>query len=122
MHTTTTTPLPALPGGRKPLGARNAAIAALGIVSAVMVAAGVAVGGDKPVPPHTPAAPAAPAASVTVTISPSSLGRQGVIEVRFPEKPAREVLAGLKAHGFRWNGRDKCWWGKDATYADSLKG
>jgi hypothetical protein len=61
MHTTTTTSAPALPGGRKPLRARNAAIAALGIVSAVMVAAGAAIGGGKPVPSHTPAAPAASA-------------------------------------------------------------
>ena len=61
---TTTTPTAALPGGRKPLRARNAAIAALGIVSAVMVAAGVAIGGGKPMP-HAPApavsAPAIPA-------------------------------------------------------------
>jgi hypothetical protein len=63
MHTTTT-PTAALPGGRKPLRARNGAIAALGIVSAVMVAAGVAIGGGKPMP-HAPApaagAPALPA-------------------------------------------------------------
>jgi len=59
MHTTTTTPAPALPGGRKSLRARNAAIAGLGIVSAVMVAAGAAIGGGKPTPSHTPAAPAA---------------------------------------------------------------
>ena len=63
MHTTTTTTPPGLPGGRKPLRARNAAIAALGIVSAVMVAAGAAVGGGKPTLSHTPAAstPASPA-------------------------------------------------------------
>jgi hypothetical protein len=64
MHTTTTTPVTSLPGGRKPLRARNAAIAALGIVSAVMVAAGAAIGGGKPMP-HAPApaasAPASPA-------------------------------------------------------------
>jgi hypothetical protein len=53
MHTTTATPAPALPGGRNPLRARNAAIAALGIVSAVMVAAGAAIGGGKPTPSHT---------------------------------------------------------------------
>jgi hypothetical protein len=52
MHTTTTTPAPALPGGRNPLRARNAA-KALGIVSAVMVAAGAAIGGGKPTPSHT---------------------------------------------------------------------
>jgi hypothetical protein len=60
MHTTTTTSAGALSGGRKPLRARNAAIAMLGIVSAVMVAAGIAIGGGKPVPPHTPAASASP--------------------------------------------------------------
>lgn len=61
MHTTTTTtaPAPALPGGRKPLRARTAAIAALGIVSALMVAAGAAIGGGTPTPSQTPAAPAA---------------------------------------------------------------
>jgi|RhiMetdeSRZDD1v2_1073273.scaffolds.fasta_scaffold71636_5 hypothetical protein len=53
MHTTTTTPAPALPGGRNPVRARNAAIAALGIVSAVMVAAGAAIGGGKPTPSQT---------------------------------------------------------------------
>jgi hypothetical protein len=58
MHTTTT-PAPARPGGRRPLRARNAAIAALGIVSAVMVAAGVAIGGGMQTPSHPPAAPAA---------------------------------------------------------------
>jgi hypothetical protein len=63
MHTTTTTPAPALPGERKPLRARNAAIAALGIVSAVMVASGAAIGGGVPTPSHTPVAstPASPA-------------------------------------------------------------
>jgi len=50
MRTTTATPGLALPGVRKPLRARNAAIAALGIVSAVMLAAGAAIGGSKPVP------------------------------------------------------------------------
>jgi hypothetical protein len=112
MHTTTT-PTAALPGGRRPLRARNAAIAALGIVSAVMVA----IGGGKPVPPHTPAAPAA---SGTVTVSPSSLGRPGVVEVRFAEKPVPAVLAGLKAHGFRWAPSTGCWYGPDAAYAESL--
>jgi hypothetical protein len=50
MHTTTTTA--ACPGSRKPFRARNTAIAAVGVVSAVMVAVGVAIGG-KPTPPHT---------------------------------------------------------------------
>ena len=59
MHTTTTTPAPAPPGGRTQLRVRNAAIAALGVVSAAIVAAGITLGGGKPVPSHTPAAPAA---------------------------------------------------------------
>ena len=62
MHTTTTTPAPDLPGGRKPLRARNAAIAALGVVCAAIVAAGVAIGGE-PTPSRTPAAPAASASA-----------------------------------------------------------
>jgi hypothetical protein len=77
MNTTTTTAAPTRPSGRKPLRARNSAIAALGIVSAVMVAAAAAIGGGKPVPPLHPAASAAHADSGAVTISPSSLGRNG---------------------------------------------
>ena len=61
MHATTTTPAPALPGGPALLRARNAAIAVLGIASAAIVAAGLAIGGDKTAPSHTPAAPAASA-------------------------------------------------------------
>jgi hypothetical protein len=81
------------------------------------VSAPIAVGGGKPVPPHTPAAPAA---SGAVTISPSSLGPEGVIEIRFADKPAPEVLAGLKAHGFRWARRSRCWHGRDRAYEESL--
>src|SRR5262249_18733748 len=59
-----TTPTAALPRGRGPHRPRKAAIAPIGIVSAVMVAAGVAIGGGKPMP-HAPAttagAPALPA-------------------------------------------------------------
>jgi hypothetical protein len=40
MHATTTTTAPARSGGHKPLRARNAAIAALGIVSAPIAADG----------------------------------------------------------------------------------
>jgi hypothetical protein len=75
MHTTTTTAAPALSGGRKPLRARNAAIAALGIVSAVMVAAGVAIGGGKPVPPRT-AVPAASAPTLPAEPAPAQRGDQ----------------------------------------------
>jgi hypothetical protein len=113
MHATTTTTAPARPCRRKPLSARNAAIAALGIVSAPIAAAGAAVGGGKPVPLHTPAAPAA---SRAVTISPSALVREGVIEIRFAEKPAPEVLAGL----IRWARRSRCRHGRDRAYAENL--
>lgn len=51
-----------------------------------------------------------------------SEGRNGNTEVRFPEAPAAEVRKGLKDHGFRWNGRDMCWYGKDASYADQVAG
>lgn len=61
--------------------------------------------------------PTAPVDGVTV-----SEGQAGNTEVRFPDKPAFEVRKGLKDHGFRWNGRDKCWYGKDAAYANSLAG
>jgi hypothetical protein len=60
MHTTAANPALARPGGRRPLRVRNVAIAALGVVSAIMVAAGAAIGGGQPVP-HIPAAPAASA-------------------------------------------------------------
>jgi hypothetical protein len=66
MNTTTTTL--ASPGGPQPLRARNAAIVALGTVSAAG-AAGAAIGGSTPTPSHTLAAPAAsaPAAPRTST-------------------------------------------------------
>jgi hypothetical protein len=62
MHTTTTTPAPALSGGRKPLRARNAAIAALGVACAAIVAAGITLGG-KPTLSRTPDVPAASASA-----------------------------------------------------------
>jgi hypothetical protein len=69
MNTTTTTSAAASPDGRQPLPARNVAIAALGIVSALIAAAGVAIGGGTPTPSHPPASPAtsAPAALRTGT-------------------------------------------------------
>lgn len=71
--------------------------------------------------PGAQAAPAAAPASVGgVTVSPSSLGREGVVEVRFADKPAQEVLDGLKARGFRWARGNRCWYGSDVAYAESL--
>jgi hypothetical protein len=71
--------------------------------------------------PDRPAAPTAlEGTSGAVTVSPSSLGRAGVVEVRFADKPAPEVLAGLKAHGFRWARGNRCWYGRDTAYAEAL--
>lgn len=76
--------------------------------------------------PEKPAAAAPSAASVmtsgAVTVSPSSLGKDGVVEIRFAAKPAPEVLADLKAHGFRWARGNQCWYGRDVAYAEALAG
>jgi hypothetical protein len=55
-----------------------------------------------------------------VTISPSSLGRAGVVEVRFAEKPAEEVRAALKAAGFRWARGNACWYGPESRLPSEL--
>lgn len=57
-----------------------------------------------------------------VTISPSSIGRDGVVEIRFADRPGDEVLSELKAHGFRWARGNRCWYGRDTAYAESLAG
>lgn len=44
-----------------------------------------------------------------VTISPGT--KPGFVEVRFPEKPAPEVLDELKAARFRWSRHSACWYG-----------
>lgn len=63
----------------------------------------------------------APAASGgAVTVRPSSIGREGVVEVIFAEKPSPEVRDGLKAHGFRWARSNGCWYGRDTAYAEEL--
>jgi hypothetical protein len=46
-------------------------------------------------------------------IRPSSLGRPGVVEVHFDQKPSPETLATLKAAGFRWARGNRCWYGKE---------
>lgn len=43
-----------------------------------------------------------------VTIS-ENTDKQG-IELRFPEKPAAEVLSNLKANGWRWSRFSQCWY------------
>lgn len=73
--------------------------------------------------PSAPAGPPSPAAGAgggAVTVSPSSLGRDGVVEIRFAERPGDDVLAGLRAHGFRWARGNRCWYGSDAAYAQAL--
>jgi hypothetical protein len=45
-------------------------------------------------------------------IRPSSLGRPGVIEVRFPSKPPAATLAVLRSAGFRWARGNRCWYGR----------
>ena len=71
--------------------------------------------------PDRPAAPAV-ASSAGVVVRPSSTGREGFVEVAFAEKPARETLDALKAHGFRWARGSGCWYGRDAAFAQSLAG
>jgi hypothetical protein len=71
--------------------------------------------------PDRPAAPAV-ASSAGVVVRPSSTGREGFVEVVFAEKPARETLDALKAHGFRWARGSGCWYGRDAAFAQSLAG
>jgi hypothetical protein len=70
--------------------------------------------------PERPAAVPPSGTAGPVTVSPSSLGRDGVVEVRFAEKPDAEVISGLKAHGFRWARGNRCWYGCDTAYAEAL--
>jgi hypothetical protein len=55
-----------------------------------------------------------------VTVQPSSLGKPGVVEVKFAGKPAAETRAALKAHGFRWAPSNSVWYGRDKAFAQSL--
>lgn len=69
-----------------------------------------------------PTAPAAPAAGATVTENTEKNG----LEIRFPSKPAAEVLESLKAAGWRWSRFSQCWYTRrsDAArqFAESLSG
>ena len=42
---------------------------------------------------------------------------KGGLEIRFPEKPARDVLDTLKAHGWRWSRFNHCWYMKKSDQA-----
>lgn len=55
-----------------------------------------------------------------VTVSPSSIGRAGVVEVRFVEKPDEQVRAQLKAAGFRWARSTSCWYGPESRLPSGL--
>lgn len=64
--------------------------------------------------------PELPGGPGAVTLSPSSIGREGVVEIRFSEKPAEEARDALTAHGFRWARGNRCWYGTDIAYAEAL--
>jgi len=70
--------------------------------------------------PAAPAVPATSAGTGGVTVSPSSTGREGVVEIRFASRPGDGTLSDLKAHGFRWARGNRCWYGSDTAYAETL--
>ena len=70
--------------------------------------------------PERTETPSTPTGTGDVTVSPSSLGRDDVVEIRFADKPDAEVISGLKTHGFRWARGNRCWYGRDTEYANSL--
>lgn len=76
----------------------------------------------KPVDVTDEAAPPRSASGVTVTMNPEKNG----IEIRFPAKPSADVLADLKAHGWRWSRFSACWYNRDTptarAYAEQLAG
>lgn len=55
-----------------------------------------------------------------VSVSPSSLGRAGVVEVRFGAKPSEDVRAKLKSAGFRWARSNSCWYGPESRLPSDL--
>jgi len=81
---------------------------------------------NSPVEDHLPAPKAGTEDSTVqctgsgVTVSPSSIGRAGVVEVRFAEKPDEQVRAQLKASGFRWARSNACWYGPESRLPSAL--
>lgn len=74
-------------------------------------------------PPPEPAATCTQVDGITVS---ENVAKDGV-EVRFPDKPAAEVLERLKSAGWRWSRFSKCWYHKGRTpaalaFARSLSG
>lgn len=47
--------------------------------------------------------------------------RPGYCDVRFPSKPGRDVIAALKAAGFRWAPSFACWYGKADSLPDCVR-
>ena len=72
--------------------------------------------------PERTEAPAVVTSGAGATVRPSSTGREGFVEVAFGEKPSPETIAALKAHGFRWAIRSRCWYGRDTAFAEELAG
>jgi hypothetical protein len=56
------------------------------------------------------------------TLAPSSLDKEGVVEVHFAEKPDEDARAELKAAGFRWAFRNRCWYGPEDQLPDRYQG
>jgi hypothetical protein len=64
-------------------------------------------------PPPEPAATCTQVDGITVS---ENIAKDGV-EVRFPDKPAAEVLERLKSAGWHWSRFSKCWYHKGRTPA-----
>ena len=56
------------------------------------------------------AKPAAPVSQSANGVTVSENSEKGGIEIRFPSKPASEVLDTLKANGWRWSRFSGCWY------------
>ena len=72
---------------------------------------------DRPAQPGP-----SPVVSGQAAVRPSSTGRDGFVEVVFAERPSQETLDAMKAHGFRWARGNRCWYGRDAAFAEALAG
>jgi len=57
--------------------------------------------------------PGSPVEGTTVRLNPAKRG----IEIYFAGKPGAQVLADLKANGWRWAFHNKCWYTKDSSSA-----